>query len=446
MKLPVALLVLAACGDVLDAGEAHSGRRLKLGWYVYPGGARERETGWYYDALLGERCVARTWSDGQRYCSPPADEAVYVNDTCTRAVGRTFVGLPPSPFFATTFAVGGEPVPRPSRLFRRGPPTLPPPAIWQKGLDGCVPREPGDSFEYFELGEEIATSELVHLRRSEPTGTGELARIDETTDDGLRVPVALYDRAAASECKTIDRPNAAAVDCVAVSALPAPYFHDPACNEPVVAAPPDLRPTRAIQYDVSTSCWNYFAVGDEVSARPIYELGGANCVETAAPSGARLFGMAGTIAMPTLTRERDPSNERLRPIARVAAGLRVPDELLYDAELDAECRHDASLRCVPRTEAMVATAESLRYYSDPQCLSAISLAFVASGACDPPVRFGRDGDVYYPLEAPYTAPIYVPSTGDTCSQYAVPTPLVAYTVGAPLDPSAFAVGELAIDP
>jgi hypothetical protein len=443
MKLPVVLLVFAACGDDLGApGEAHSGRRLKLGWYVYPGGARERETEWYYDALLGERCVAKTWSDGQRYCSPPADEAVYITDTCTRAVGRTFVGLPASPYFATTFAIPGEPVPRPSRLFRRGPQTLPPPAIWQKGLGGCIPVELGDNFEYFELGEEIPLADLGRLRRSEPDGAGELARIDETSEDGLRVPIALYHRAAASECKTIDRPNAAAVDCVPVSALPAPYFHDPACTEPVVGAPPDVRPTLAVQYDVPTSCWIYY----EVSARPIYELGGANCIETAAPDGERFFGMAGTAAMPALTREREVSSERIRAIARVAEGLRIADGLLYDAELGAECRHDDALHCVPRTEATVATAESLRYYADPQCLSAISLAFVASGACDPPVRFARDGDVYYPLEAPYTAPIYVPSTGDTCSQYAVPTPLVAYNVGAPLDPSAFAVGKLAIDP
>src|SRR6185503_7446198 len=172
-----ALVLLVACGDNLpDTGTPHSGQRLKLGWWTYMDGTRQRETSWYYDDVLGERCTPADWSDGQRYCAPETDEAVYVSDSCTRALGRSVMGGSATPLFATTFYLAGVPVR--SRVFQRGEATLPPPSIWHKHDSGCIgPLEPGDGFDYFELGREITS--LAHLRRSSPRGDGELAIVDE---------------------------------------------------------------------------------------------------------------------------------------------------------------------------------------------------------------------------------------------------------------------------
>ena len=76
----------------------------------------------------------------------------------------------------------------------------------------------------------------------------------------------------------------------------------------------------------------------------------------------------------------------------------------------------------------------------------IDVAFVARGACDPDVRFATEGSRYWPLGEPYTAPIYVPSTGDTCSGFAPPAPFVAYSIGAQLAREDFARAVTVIDP
>src|SRR5689334_974050 len=83
------VLALAGCGDNgLDRGAAHSGSRLKLGWYEYSDGTRQRVRDWYFDRERGERCTPARWSDGSRYCTPASDPAVYVDLGCQTALGR----------------------------------------------------------------------------------------------------------------------------------------------------------------------------------------------------------------------------------------------------------------------------------------------------------------------------------------------------------------------
>ena len=447
---PLLALALVACGDNLpDPTLPHSGSRLKLAWYEYDGGARELETGWYFDHALGERCSPTPWSDGHRYCAPAADEAVYINDTCTRALGRTLVGLTPAPFFATSYKLAGASLPVRSKLFRRGMATLPPVAVWQKGANGCIPVEQGDDFEYFELGVEVPVADLVRLRRGDPRGTGELAIIDEIGDDDLRVPVALYDRVTEAECTTANLPNVVSAPCTPISTTMTAYFLDPECTNLVVAVPSGTTPSIASLHDVQTSCSTYHRTGRELvlqPMQPMFEKSGTTCALTARPSGYRFFELGERVYVPELGRVRESGTQRIRPIARVSGTLEVPDPLMYDAELDTECLHDGELQCVPRTLGRAVPAAASAHFADPQCEVPVGLAFVPRGACDPPQRFASDGADYYELREPYTKPIYVPSTGDTCSGFAPPAPDVAYLIGARMDRSAFARAQLVIEP
>ena len=443
-------LAVGACGDnLIDPTQLHGGSRLKLAWYEYEGGARELETAWYVDRELGERCAPTPWSDGQRYCAPAADEAVYVDDACTRALGRAPAGRAPASFFATTFKLAGAARPPASRLFRRGEPSAVPVAIWRRGDDGCVSFERGDDHAYFELGPEVRVADLARMRLGAPAGGGALALINETSDDGLQVPVAFYDHATGVECTAAPLPNALDVPCVPVTAAAASaYFLDPACTNGIVVVPAGSRPALVALADVPTSCTSYHRLGRGLtlpSTRMLFERRGAACAAVMRPIG-QYFELADRVHPPVLGRLREASAGRIRAIARVGGGLRVPDPLVYDAALDLECLHDEDLRCVPPASAL-APAAPPAYFADPQCEAPLELAFVPSGVCDPPRRLASDGTAYYEVHAPYTQPIYVVSAGGgTCTSYAPPDPLVAYRIGAPVARSAFAQAELVIDP
>jgi hypothetical protein len=437
----VALLLVMGCGDNLaDPGLPHSGQRLKLGWYVYEDGTRQRDTSWYFDARLEQRCRSTAWSDGNRYCAPAADEAVYVSDSCTRAVGRTRIDAAPAAHFATRFYLAGEPLP--SRVFQRGAATSAPITIFERNNSGCIgPLEPGDGFVYFELGEELDS--LVQLRRSEPYGAGRLALIDEISDDGLRVPVAVFDQSAGAECRLTERPNSIGTICEPADLAIASYFHDAACTEPVLATSAASPPSLAKLDDVATSCTSYFHVGGEVTAPPLYERIGGVCVATAPPGGQRFFVMDGPGDVASMSRERNPQDtDRLHRIERFRDEIRFDDPFLFDDLLDAECRRDVDDRCVPATGAQVQS-----WFADPQCQTAIDVAAVPSGSCDVPrPRFARSGDTYFIATGPRVDTTFELSTGDTCKPYLPPAPLALYEISSALARTSFAAAELQIDP
>jgi hypothetical protein len=444
MTRALLLLCLIACGDNLpDPGTPHSGQRLKLGWWQFDDGPRQRETSWYYDAALGERCQPSDWSDGQRYCAPTTDEAVYVSDTCSRALGRTAIGADPAPFFATTFYLGGKPLR--SRVFQRGEDTAAPISLWQKHADGCIgPFEPGDGYAYFDLGREVQS--LVRLRHSEPRGEGELAIVDEASDDGLRVPIAYYDRTLDVECTPAEHANVEGAECVPNDAALVSYFHEVGCQDPELAiALGDTVPATAKHYSQRTRCWHYYDIGDEVEAPPLYEDLGGTCVSVSPPGGSRFFTTAGPHQTQGVMRQRVATSDRLLQIDRVRVQgdqeLRIADPLLFDRKLETDCRRDGDARCVPVTEAKVEP-----FFWDSICSMPLELARVPSGNCDPPTKFARRGDELVPLDIHWTGAIYWLSTGDTCALYGPPEPFTMWTVGPAIDPATFARAQLEIDP
>lgn len=443
MKGAALAVLLVACGDNLpDPGTPHSGQRLKLAWWEWHDGPRQRETSWYYDDVLDVRCVPTEFSDGNRYCAPPAAEAVYVSDTCTRALGRVPIGGS-AQFAATQFYRNGKV--RPSRVFQTGATTLAPVSIWQNIDNVCIgPMEPGDTFEYFELGREVTS--LVRLRHSDPRGDGSLAIVDEVSDDGLRVPIGYYDSTLEVECTPEERWNVESIVCVPNDAPLASYFHEVGCLEPELAVVDGSFPTTAKQYSPLTRCWSYYDVGDEVAAPPLYEsLSGLSCVPVSPPAGGRFFLMGGPQQLQGMLRKREMTSHRLAAIDRVrmndAEELRVADPFLFDRELGTECRRNDDARCLPITEA---TVES--FFADSGCTTRLDLAIVPAGSCDSWTPFARGHDALYPLVAEYTKTIFWISTGDTCGIYGPPTSFVAWTIGPAIDPSTFAQAQLTIDP
>jgi hypothetical protein len=434
-----ALLLVLACGDNLpDRGTPRGGARLKLGWWQYGDGIRQRETSWYYDAALGERCTREVWSDGQRYCAPAADAAVYVNDTCTRALGRTAAGTTPARFMATTFYMRGE-LAR-SRLFERGQPANAPISIWEKHLEACIgPLQPGEGYSYFELGREI--TDVARLHRSDPFGGDSLALVNETSDDGLRVPIAFHDVALGVECTPADRANVESVECVPNDSALISYFREVGCVEPQLAVTDGSTPSTAKQYSELTRCWQYYEVGEEVTAPPLYEQIGGTCRPASPPSGADFYVMAGPRQTQGLVRERAAWPGRLVTIDLVRHDLRVADPRIYDRELGAECRLDADMRCAPVTDAVIDP-----FFADSGCTVPLDLAMVPAGECDAPSKFARGLAGVHPLVAPYTKTIFWLSTGDTCGIFAPPTGFTAWTIGPAIDPSMFVRAQLTIDP
>ena len=443
MRALARALIFFACGvcgdNLAGTGEPRSGSRLKIGWHVYEDGTRQRETTWYHDAARDERCAPRTWSDGHRYCAPAAGEAVYTSSACDEAVARVPAGTVPPTYAIAPFYLRGQPLP--SRLFRVGARTGEPGGVWQRHQAGCTgPMPVAAGFDYHAIAKEVPITELVAIRHGAPRGDGALQVLDDTSDDGLHVPAAVFDRDAVTECMLEARANAATVDCAPGDSALISYAADAACSEPKLAVTGPV-PATARQYSDVTSCWTYYDIGMQTSPLPLYEDVGGHCLAVSPPDGPRYFLTAGKRTLPALDRVREVSERRLLRIERVHGDVRIDDPLLFDSELAADCRRDALGRCVPDTDARV-----LPYFSDDTCGEPIDLAFVPSGACDPPARYARSGDAIHPLLARYEAPIYELSTGDRCGLYVAPVPLEPWSIGPAQPASSFLTSELTIDP
>src|SRR5262249_34352765 len=122
-------LIVAACGDNDRApDEPASGARLALVRYVYPDGTTEVDAARFYDRLRDEPCAPATWSDGSRYCTPDAAEAIYTTETCDTEVARVPAGATPR-YALHRFAIRGEQLP--SKLHPLGAAVAAPAQHWQ---------------------------------------------------------------------------------------------------------------------------------------------------------------------------------------------------------------------------------------------------------------------------------------------------------------------------
>jgi hypothetical protein len=143
------------------------------------------------------------------------------------------------------------------------------------------------------------------------------------------------------------RPNSATAECAPDDAAPVSYFQEGQCLDPLIAVSGDEVPAIAKRFDPTSRCWQYHEVGDEITAGRLYQAISDTCVQVSLPDGARLYSTLGPYAPQQLVREREATSQRLARIDLVHDTVRMQDPLLFDRQLEAECRHDGDLHCAP---------------------------------------------------------------------------------------------------
>ena len=339
----------AACGDGLpddDPITAVSGSRLAVQWYRYTDGALQPGPA-LYDLAEHTACEPATMRDGVGRCVPIADEAVYVDATCTALAGRQQLLNGPTHFWLHE-RIGGRPVV--VGLFRAGARIADVGRFWERRDDVCLgPFDSPDGVIYRALTGEVPSESLPVLRERE-LGDGPVVLVVRDSDDGLRLPLRLRDRARNLPCTPMLRPDGTSV-CAPTSAPPATAFGDPTCEEPAVVVPIDaLVPTVVATVDPS-GCPSYRVLGPELGA-PVYRRPFGFCAPVTLAQGDRVFAVGAPAALPALERTVEAvAGRRLQRVALFDGSQRVVDDLLFDTATRASCRRHqdpgAVTRCIP---------------------------------------------------------------------------------------------------
>jgi hypothetical protein len=431
-----ALVVLAACGDDLVARDdlitAVSGSRLAVQKYRYDDGTEIAVSGEFYDLELHARCRPQRWIDDATRCVPVVDDAVYSDAGCTALVGLGRTIRRPTHFLAYETRAGGA---VPARVFRAGPETAPIAQHYAIADGACVGpmTVPPEVANFFKVGDELDGGALIAFRDGE-VGDGRLGVRVRETDDGLRVPIGLHDRALGVACAA--RPqDGGGTACEPVDALVATYFSDPACRDPVVAAGAAAVPTIARIVEPS-GCARYARVGRELSP-PVFRRDGDACTAVVAPLEGRLFSVDTAIDLPVLERTRERiADRRLQRVVLAHDGLRFLDERLFDTATGADCTARAvrdGFRCLP------ATVPSIGLFLDG-CTAPVRVAELPQRMCEP-IAFATTNRPFalYDIGDPPASPLFRRDPGG-CRPYTGPAGTELHALGPQLDLTTFVFG------
>lgn len=431
----VVVLALAACGDAITRDttlEPTSGARLKLEWYLFEDGTRQVEPRTFYDTGMHTRCEPRRYIDGTIRCVPFADEALYIDQACETAVGRGTTFDFPSHFIGYD-RVDGELLP--ARVLAAGDAREPITAYYERRDGTCEGpfSTPGDVTYY------TVTSSYTPVVMRDGVAEGEhvAARL-QVTDDGLRLPIELRDRARDAACSPEVRTDGSVV-CAPTNAVPTALFSDPLCTAGVViAAPLSPPPETAVRFEDS-GCMTYYAVGAPYTG-PLYEAHGDFCGPVSRP-GLQIFELGAALDLPIL--ERTVEDEPSRRLQRVTLGdgdFTVLDDRLYDTAIRADCRREVigyTARCLPE-----ATTPALTRFKSG-CTLETQIAELPRRTCAPAPAFAaagtEEGTELRAIGGPLTTPVFTLAQG-FCSPYTPSDDYVAHSLGPPLGPDAFARG------
>lgn len=383
-------LTAAGCGDgVVTAPEQEptSGSRLVLMWLGYDDGARQLHRDEVFDLVEGAPCRPLRWPDGAVRCTPVADDAVYVDAGCTRAVGRTRSHLAPTHFIGRDRVAG---VLTPTRLYRAGPVIDPVTTIYERRDDVCVgPFTAAGGLTHHAVGAQIDVTTLAPIDERDDDGDGGGDRLAVHTwrsPDGLSLSAAVLDRALGAACDPTVEPDGR-VRCHPRGATVTNKFADPACSEPVVVAtaPPALPVALVTDAD---GCPRHYRVGGERPG-PVFVLNNGNCFAHTPEQGQRIYEVVELEALAELDRavEQEPWR-RLQRIILTAGAVRIADDRMHDTATGADCRPvdvDGALRCMPE---VIATATTTLFGSS-SCALPAPVALLPQPTCRP-ARFARD--------------------------------------------------------
>ncbi len=428
------LVLLAACGDQIAGDnvlEPTSGTRLKLEWYLYEDGTRQVEPDTFYDTVLHARCEPRPYADGTTRCLPFVDEALYIDETCENVVGRgtTLDRTEPTHFIGYD-RIDGELLP--ARVYAALAPREPIREYYEVRDGACEgPFATASDLTYYTLG---GAFDLVELRDERVDGERISVRMRHT-DDGVRLPVGVDDRARDAAClPEIDRDGS--VVCVPTSLAPSMHFRDVACAAPVLALAEGAPLPDAVTIASPAGPTRYHALGAGY-AGPVYELRGDRC-ERADLGEVRVFELGAPLDLPRLEREVDDApNRRLQRITLRDAALAVADDRLYDSAIRADCRREViahTVRCLPA----VTTPAQLHFYAG--CTLERSVAELPAGH---DVKFAmaltEAGTELYAIGAALSEPVFGYEIGE-CRPYTPRSGETLHALGPALRPDAFARG------
>ncbi|MBV8760513.1 MAG: hypothetical protein JO257_24690 [Deltaproteobacteria bacterium] len=381
------LALLVACGDNVVP-------RLEPVTYDLAGTTYESPI-FFHDRARDEKCLAVPWADGATYCTPVLLPVAFLDDACSEPVALGTTGYAP-----TMFVLGGK------RTVRRVHPVTPraaPAQYWTSANGTCTgPFTPTADMMWGDLGDELDESAFVRLYRSAPEGRDRLQVIAYNTLDGLHAPRFLHDRDLQVDCVLADGRDRDRVACRPPDAVEAAYFLDASCTQPAIAVPGDAPPFARL------GCESYARVGTEVTS-PLYTAAGGTCQPQDLP-GWHVYPVGDPVELAYATRERHGTG-RIQPIDDVAGEAHIPDGLLYDAVLDADCElspFDGPARCLPAS-----TVPTTVYYADEGCTTERDIAVLFTTACHAAERFAYDTG-FRAIGPVVTDPLYVPSTGDRC--------------------------------
>ena len=436
MRRALLVLALAACGDEIRVDttlEPQSGTRLKLERYRFEDGTEQVEPHSFYDVEMHARCAPQRYVDGTTRCVPFAEDALYIDAACATAVGRaTNAPLAEPTHFVGHDRVGDELLP--AVVYSAGQPrdVVTEYYEWHDGTcEGPFPT-PAE-LTYYTLG----TSFNPAVMREASVGGEHVAARMQVTDDGLRLPIELEDRARGAACRPEMRADGRVV-CAPTTAVTTMLYGDATCATPVVAVDAGATaPAVAARLD-PTGCTTYHAVGAPYTGA-LYEARGETCARVAS-GGLQGYEVGAQLDLPIL--ERTVEDDPRRRLQRVTLGdgdFIVLDDRLYDSAMRADCKREVvahTARCLPETMA------PLLWRFQRGCLLDMLVAEVPRVSCAPVVIAARpteEGSELHLIGAPVTAPVFDASTG-ICRAYTAPAGHTLNAVGPALGADAFVRG------
>jgi hypothetical protein len=441
MRLPASLAIAClACGDGVRVDEPHvavSGARLKLEWFLFEDGARQWETGAFYDAELHARCTPRTWIDGATRCAPEAEEALYTDSECTAVIGRGLAIEKPTHFIGYD-AIAGER--QPSRVYRAGATTAPVASYYEMRDGECEgPLVAPPDGMFYELPGEIGMADLVELRDGE-IGDGRVVLRVREAADGLRLPIAHRDRDLRIDCRPTTTGNDAST-CIPSDAPVASYFRDAACTEAAIAVAAVSPAPTVAKLIGRDACTSYHAVGAEIEP-PLYRRDRGRCVPAVLTSPARVFAVGAVVDLPVLRRTvEEVAGRRLQRVILDDGALRTVHDRLHDTTTRAECRREdvsGVTRCIPG-----ATVPARTLYASRWCATAVRVAEIPQPSCelyDLAIAAGDEEEIdeLHLIGSPYEGdPLYQLDALGRCVRHDPPADVVRRALSLALPPDTF---------
>ena len=456
----------AGSGSGVDPNDgARSGSRLKLTWYVFSDGTRQWDG--FYDAQRKEHCDIYTdWADGNAYCVPETTGyVVYADAACSQKLAQVYRDpncAAASYGYVLDYASDGCTT-SPAHLYLRSAKTGTATYYLPDGAGGCAGPYTDASYDYYQVGAEVPTSQLVHLTLSAPGGSGRIGQRFYQSADGMPYPWTLHDAQIGADCSAyVVSDDATTATCTPNGDYTYEY-HDASCSQPELDLPASCAAPQFAAVFPQTACPTdaptYYPVGAQLASTPLYEQDGAACDAVTGNSGDKFYATGGALALAQLSRAPDAvSGHRLQLVHySTVDGLRSRDFTLYDTQKGTTCYPttlpDGTMRCI----AFGPTIDT--YYRDAACTDAVDLAEVytgPAGCAAPPVP--KYGDKYLPpspgscaygeelhaISTPYAGPLYS-NAGGVCEAY-VPYEDAMYSVGPAVPLTDFVTATISVDP